>query len=177
MTKRISAVVLTLGLALGTITGCTKDGVKAPVDEGGAQGEVHDTIRDDNKEASGKVTLKVWAEEAQHPTVQKMIDSFVKEHEGQADFEITLEAQPDSNTRDALLGDVHNGADVFSFPDDQLSAMVAGGELAPVPDAQEVSNEMIAESVAAATVNNVLYAYPMTADNGYFLYYNKDYFT
>lgn len=177
MTKRISAVVLMLSLALGTITGCTKDGVKAPVDEGGAQGEVHDTIRDDNKEASGKVTLKVWAEEAQHPTVQKMIDSFVKEYEGQADFEITLEAQPDSNTRDALLGDVHNGADVFSFPDDQLSAMVAGGELAPVPDAQEVSDEMIAESVAAATVNNVLYAYPMTADNGYFLYYNKDYFT
>ena len=36
MTKRISAVVLTLGLALGTITGCTKDGVMAPVDEGGA---------------------------------------------------------------------------------------------------------------------------------------------
>ena len=150
--KRISAVVLTLGLALGTITGCTKDGVMAPVDEGGAQGEVHDTIRDDNKDTSGKVTLKVWAEETQHPTVQKMIDSFVKEYEGQADFEITLEAQPDSNTRDVLLGDVNNGADVFSFPDDQLSAMVAGGALAPVPDAPEVSDEMIAESVAAATV-------------------------
>lgn len=177
MTKRISAVVLTLGLALGTITGCTKDGVMAPVDEGGAQSEVQDTIRDDNKDTSGKVTLKVWAEEKQHPTVQKMIDSFVKEYEGQADFEITLEAQPDSNTRDVLLGDVQNGADVFSFPDDQLSAMVAGGALAPVPDAQEVSDEMIAESVAAATVNNILYAYPMTADNGYFLYYNKDYFT
>lgn len=36
---------------------------------------------------------------------------------------------------------------------------------------------MVAESVAAATVGDTLYAYPMTADNGYFLYYNKDYFT
>ncbi|MGN0485200.1 MAG: extracellular solute-binding protein [Lachnospiraceae bacterium] len=29
----------------------------------------------------------------------------------------------------------------------------------------------------AATINDTLYAYPMTADNGYFLYYNKKYFS
>lgn len=32
-------------------------------------------------------------------------------------------------------------------------------------------------SVDAATLVGSLYAYPMTADNGYFLYYNKNYFT
>ncbi len=32
-------------------------------------------------------------------------------------------------------------------------------------------------AVEAATVRNTLYAYPLTADNGYFLYYNKRYFT
>ena len=26
-------------------------------------------------------------------------------------------------------------------------------------------------------MNNTLYAFPLTADNGYFLYYNKQYFT
>ena len=31
------------------------------------------------------------------------------------------------------------------------------------------------EAVAAASVNDTLYAYPMTADNGYFLYYDKNY--
>lgn len=30
-------------------------------------------------------------------------------------------------------------------------------------------------AIDAATVDDTLYAYPMTADNGYFLYYNKKY--
>lgn len=173
MTKRISAIVLAFFLVLGTITGCSRNNVMAPADESGAYG----TIEDGKEVSSGKITLKVWAEETQHPTVQKMIDSFIEQYKGQADFDITLEAQPDSSTRDVLLGDVQNGADVFSFPDDQLSAMVAGGALAPVTDVQKVKDEMILEAVAAATINDTLYAYPMTADNGYFLYYNKNYFT
>ncbi len=177
MTKRLSAIVLVLFLALGMVTGCSANNVMAPKDEGGAATGAHDTVKDDSRAASGKITLKVWAEEAQHATVQKMIDSFIEQYKGQADFDIVLEAQPDSSTRDALLGDVQNGADVFVFPDDQLSALVAGGALAPVTNSGEVKDEMVAEAVVAATVNNTLYAYPMTADNGYFLYYNKDYFS
>lgn len=177
MTKRIFSIVLTAVLLLGTVTGCSGKAVMAPADGDGAQNGALDTVQNDSTEASGKVTLTVWAEEAQHETVQKMIDSFIEKYKGQADLEIILEAQADSGTRDVLLGDVQNSADVFPFPDDQLSAMVAGGALAPVPNAQEISDQMVAESVSAASVNGTLYAYPMTADNGYFLYYNKDYFT
>lgn len=129
MTRRISAIILTAIMAACTITGCSGSDAMAPSDESGVESGAYDTIQDDNGAASGKVTLKVWAEEAQHPTVQKMIDSFIEEYKGQADFEITLEAQPDSTTRDVLLGDVQNAADVFSFPDDQLSAMVAAVHL------------------------------------------------
>lgn len=177
MKKKISAMVLTSLLMVSTITGCSAGGNMAPSDATGVPGGMQDISQDDNTADDGKVTLKVWAEEAQHSTVQKMIDSFIEQYKGQADFEITLEAQPDSGTRDVLLGDVQNAADVFSFPDDQLSAMVAGGALAPVPNVQEVKDEMVAEAVSAATARDTLYAYPMTADNGYFLYYNKDYFT
>lgn len=35
----------------------------------------------------------------------------------------------------------------------------------------------LSEAVLAASVNNTLYALPLTADNGYFLYYNKEYFS
>lgn len=177
MTRKISAMVLTTLLVLGTITGCSGKGTMAPVGDNGITDGSQDTMQNDETQNSGVITLKVQAEEAQHSTVQKMIDSFIEQYKGQADFDITLEAQSDSTTRDVLLGDVQNGADVFSFPDDQLSAMVAGGALAPVPNVQEVKDEMVAEAVAAATAGDTLYAYPMTADNGYFLYYNKDYFT
>lgn len=177
MTRKISAMVLTTLLVLGTITGCSGKGAMVPVGDNGITDGSQDAMQNDETQNSGVITLKVWAEEAQHSTVQKMIDSFIEQYKGQADFDITLEAQPDSSIRDVLLGDVQNGADVFSFPDDQLSAMVAGGALAPVPNVQEVKDEMVAEAVAAATAGDTLYAYPMTADNGYFLYYNKDYFT
>lgn len=104
-----------------------------------------------------------------------MIESFKKEYAGQADFDITLEEQSDSGLRDTMLTDVHNAADVFSFPDDQLNALVSAGALYPVPNADEIKNQNVAESVDAASYNGKLYAYPMTADNGYFMYYNKAY--
>lgn len=135
---------------------------------------------DDRKqetEGTETVELTVWGEKDNTATLTKMIDSFKEQYKGQADFNITLETQADSGVRDVMLTDVHGGADVFSFPDDQLISLVAGGVLVPVPNAEEVSAENIKESVDAATLNGKLYGYPMTADNGYFMYYNKDYFT
>lgn len=126
---------------------------------------------------SGKVELTIWAEEENFEMLQQMIDSFKEEYAGQADFDISLVAQPESKNKDMLLGDIHNGADVFSFADDQMLSMVAGGALSPVENAEAVKSANLEESVAAATYNDVLYAYPYTADNGYFLYYDKNYLT
>lgn len=81
-----------------------------------------------------QVTLKVWAEEAAFDTMNEMIESFKEAHRGEAEFNITLEQNLDSKTKDVILGDIHNGADVFPLPDDQLSAMVAAGVLSPIPD-------------------------------------------
>lgn len=123
---------------------------------------------------NGEVQLKVWSEEDNFDMLNQMIDSFKQKYAGEAKFEITLEQNADSDTKDVLLGDIHNGADVFSFADDQLSAMVAAGALYPVPNADEVKNANLEEAVSAASINDTLYAYPMTADNGYFLYYDKN---
>lgn len=125
---------------------------------------------------TGTVELKVWAEENQLEVMQKMIDSFEENYAGQATFDITLEAMADVDTKKYLLDDVHNGADVFSFPDDQLDSMVAGGALDVVTD-EAIKSANLEEAVNASMVNDTLYAYPMTADNGYFLYYDKNYFS
>ena len=123
------------------------------------------------------VTLKVWAEKDGVDTVAKMVDSFKEHYKDEAEFDITIEIQSDSKVRDTMLTDVHNGADVFSFPDDQIISLVAGGVLMPVPNADEVASANIQDAVEAATLNDTLYGYPMTADNGYFMYYNKNYFS
>ena len=88
---------------------------------------------------SGKVELTVWAEENNFEMLEGMFETFKQEYAGQAEFEITLVVQSDADTKNTLLGDVHNAADVFSMADDQVSGMVAGGALSPVPNASAVS--------------------------------------
>ena len=75
------------------------------------------------------------------------------------------------------MGDIHNAGDIFTFADDQLSSLVAGGALAKVPNASEVKAANVEGAVNACSINDIMYAYPMSADNGYFLYYDKRYFT
>lgn len=142
-----------------------------------AQADTVQTMDSTGETEDGVVALTVWAEEANWEMLNKMIESFKEEHAGEAEFEITLVQESDANTKSALLGDIYNGADIFPFADDQLNSLVAAGALQPVPNAEEIKEANLEDAVAAATINDVLYAYPMTADNGYFMYYNKNYFT
>ena len=48
---------------------------------------------------NGKVTLTVWAEEANFPVLQEMIDSFEQKYAGQADFDIQLVESAAAETR------------------------------------------------------------------------------
>ncbi len=133
----------------------------------------------DEEQASGSdtVNLTVWGAEEDEELLRQIIDGFKAEYQGQADFQITYEPQSESHCMDALMEDLENGADVFAFADDQLNTLVAAGALEPVENADAVRATNLPEAVLAASVNNTLYALPLTADNGYFLYYNKQYFS
>lgn len=177
MKRNIQLVTLTaaaLALALG---GC---GSAADADaETAAQTETAETEGDtaENTDDGGVVTLTVWAEEANWDVLNKMVDSFKEAHAGEAEFEVTFVANADAETKNTLLGDVYQGADIFPIPDDQMSALVAGGALAQVPNADEIKSANLEGAVDAASISGTLYAYPMTADNGYFMYYDKRYFS
>ena len=165
--KRLLSAVLAGIFAVSMLGGCASAVPQGATET--TQGGAQETDR-----TSGTVKLRVWAEESTYDALNKMIDSFKEEYKGQATFDITLEQNADSDTRDNVLGDVHNAADVFILADDQVASMVAGGALYPVPNADEVKKANVEGAIDAATVNDTLYAYPMTADNGYFLYYNKN---
>lgn len=185
MKKRIVAGMLFTAVFCSAFTGCgNNQAASGSEDEGmesvvpGSEPSTEVTALDNRENTdSGVVELTVWSEPDNFDTLNKMIDGFKEKYAGQAEFEITLAEGSDANTKDDLLGDIHNGADVFPFADDQLSAMVAAGALYPVPNADEVKAANLEDSVTAATINDTLYAYPMTADNGYFLYYDKSVLT
>lgn len=126
---------------------------------------------------SQTVELVVWGAEEDTELMHQIIQSFQDHYQGEANFQITFEVQGESQCKDALIGGLEEGADVFTFADDQLNALAAAGALDPIENADEIRERNLTSSVEAATVNNQLYAYPLTADNGYFLYYNKQYIT
>lgn len=170
-------VMLMAAMTMTYVMGCAKSGENSGVENESQASDVQQVQETENKLESGKVELKVWAEETHFDMMNKMIESFKQEYAGQAEFDIVLEAQSDGNARNALLGDVHNGADVFSMPDDQLYAMISGGAISPVENPDKVKSDNVEEAVGAASYNDIIYAYPLTADNGYFLYYDKKYFS
>lgn len=126
---------------------------------------------------SSKVELVVWGAEEDRELMEQIIHSFQANYQGQADFQISFEVQGESQCKDALIGGLEEGADVFTFADDQLNTLAAAGALEPIENADEIRGRNLESTVQAATVNDQLYAYPLTADNGYFLYYNKQYIT
>lgn len=174
MKKKLLTVILSVSLLSVMLAGCGSPEAGQTVGAGETESDIAQTGESEQLE-SGKVELRVWVEEANFANMQKMIDSFEQKYAGQADFEITLESSADADTRQNVLGDIHNAADIFSMPDDQLYSMIAGGALSPVVNQDEVKNANLADAVSAASYNDTLYAYPYSADNGYFLYYNKKY--
>lgn len=169
MKRKVIALILSVATMSLMLTGC-----------GGSQkqsAESTETQTEENSTNDGTVTLKVWGATDDQELLTEMVENFKAKYAGEAEFDITIEAVEEANCRVELLADVTNGADVFSFADDQLLQMVAGGALTPVDNPEEVRKANIEGAVAAASVGDTLYAYPMTADNGYFMYYDKSVFS
>lgn len=127
--------------------------------------------------ADRTVELTVWGAQEDEALLREIFSSFQNHYAGEADFHITYEAQSESSCKDMLLGDLEGGADVFAFADDQVAALAAAGALDPIENPEEIRAANLPAAVSAASVDGTLYAYPLTADNGYFLYYNKAYFS
>lgn len=123
------------------------------------------------------ISLTVWGGEDDEALLAEIFSSFQSHYAHEATFQITYQPQSESSCKDALLGNLEEGADVFAFADDQVAALAAAGALDPIENPETIRAENLSASVEAASVNQTLYAYPLTADNGYFLYYNKAYFS
>ena len=143
----------------------------------GCQSSHHTASEEKPSSDSSTVSLTVWGAEEDEELLRQIIEEFENKYQAEADFQITYEPQSEGSCTNALMADLENGADVFAFADDQLNTLVAAGALNPVENADMLQASNLPEAVSAASVNNTLYAYPLTADNGYFLYYNKQYFS
>lgn len=171
--KKWLVLTLVVSMLITTLIGCNKS---ASQNEGNTKGEVtdNDAMQSDSKNQD--VSLTLWGAEQDEEILQKMIDSFIEKYKSEANISVTFIPVDESLAKDTMLADINNAPDVFSFADDQLMTLISAGVLEKITDDGTVKASNTQASVEAASIDGELYAYPMTADNGYFLYYNKEYF-
>ena len=119
--------------------------------------------------------LKIWVAEAVVDFTNQQVEAFKAAHPEYAGMTVVVQPVGEGDAAANMITDVEAGADIFGFAQDQLARLVAAGALEEVEpgNAEVVKTVNDAGSVAAVTLGETMYAYPMTSDNGYFLYYDK----
>ncbi|MBD5472752.1 MAG: extracellular solute-binding protein [Lachnospiraceae bacterium] len=202
MKKKVLATLLATAMVVSCLAGCGKSGndaagspatdspatdEAAPATDDAAQAEDETAPAADASgspvdtliaNTTGTVTMRVWASEEDQDFTNTLLDNF-KAAYPDVTFDITLGAESESTAKDTVLTDIEAAADVYAFADDQINELVQAGALQEVAAhyTYDVAAENAGGAVEAATVDGKLYAYPMTADNGYFMFYDSSVFT
>ena len=119
--------------------------------------------------------VKIWVAENVVDFTKEQVEAFKAANPEYAGMNVIVEPVGEGDAASNIITDVEAGADIFGFAQDQLARLVAAGALLDVEpeNAEVVKAANDAGSVAAVTLGDTMYAYPMTSDNGYFLYYDK----
>ena len=156
---------------------------EAPAADTTAEAPAADTAADTTAEAPaadadidyGTGEIKVWVADNVVSFTESKIADFVSANPQFAGYTFTVEPVGEGDAAGNMITDVEAGADIYAFAQDQIARLVTAGALEEVApeNVDAVKSENDAGAVGAATVGSTLYAYPITSDNGYFLYYDK----
>ena len=129
---------------------------------------------------AGTYDITMWVSEKDGVAAQfqEMIDAFEVAYPGIV-INASIEGVSEADAGAKVIADVASAPDIYCFAQDQMARLVQAAALVgPAGDvATLIKDQNDAGSVAAASVAGTLYAYPMTADNGFYLYYNTSLFT
>ncbi|MCR5611985.1 MAG: extracellular solute-binding protein [Clostridiales bacterium] len=126
-------------------------------------------------ELAGTYDVTIWCADAAQDLFKKQIDDFNKTNTDGIVINAKIQPVSEADAGTNMITDVAAGADIYCFAQDQFARLVQANALdklgVKAADAVRAAND--AGVVAAATAGEDLYAYPMTSDNGYFMYYDK----
>lgn len=157
--------------AAGALAACGGSSSSAPANNGGGAAE------------KPVVSLVMWGAEEDQAMLTEMSDAFCAKYADAAELSVQVGVQSESDCKDKVLTDATAAADVYCFPDDQLMDLVNAGALQEVMDVGEyvsladVKERNMAAGLDACTMDGTLYAFPATASNGYFMFYDASVFT
>ena len=162
---KFKKILVPCALAALMLTGCfgNKNGGKS---SGGEQ----------DADLSGTYNISMWVSEVAGVSelTSQQIRAFEAENEGIKIVE-TIEGVSEADSATKVLADLDSAPDIYCFAQDQSARLIQGNALLALGKKaqEEVKANNDAGSVAAVTSGEKMYAYPMTSDNGYFMYYDK----
>lgn len=188
MKKKLLAAILSVSMVAAMLAGCgskTSD-APAPATEAGteaapeADGAGEAEAAGDAEAAPADVdygtgSITIWVAEETNAFTQAQAAKFLEENPQFAGYTVTVEAVGEGDAASNMITDVEGGADIFGFAQDQMARVVSAGAVSEIIGdyANFISSSNDAGAVGAATMGDALYAFPITSDNGYFLYYDK----
>lgn len=195
--KKLAALLLATAMTL-SLAACGNPEVaqeapaaEAPAAEAGTEGETPAAPAAEAPAAEvpaekQDVSLRIWGAEEDQAMLQGMIDIFIANYADYANFDIQLGVESESTAKDTVLVDIEAAADVYAFASDQLIDLVKAGALQSIDEMDgalqayagksvaDVKSANVEGAVDAATYNGAMYGFPMSADNGYFLFYDSN---
>ncbi|MBQ1921905.1 MAG: extracellular solute-binding protein, partial [Ruminococcus sp.] len=181
--KKILAILLAGMMTATVFAGCggggnTESGgsgsdTQSSSDDGGAEVKDANLVDVSVFGDEDNISLKVWAPDKAVSLVKEQIEAFKAAYPEKTFTKIEVVAQGEGDAGTQLMNDASTAADVFSFASDQLNKLVDAKVIAPVAFAKAVTDMNSEACVTAGTLQDTLYAYPETNDNGYYLVYDK----
>ena len=155
--KKVLATVLSLLMVLALVAGPWQMSAKA------------------ESALAGEYDITVWVADAAVELTKQQIEDFNSTNEFGITFNAKVEPVSEADAATLMITDVNAGGDIFCFAQDQFARLVQAGALAQLGNAatEFVKTNNDAGVVAAATAGENIFAYPLTSDNGYFMYYDK----
>ena len=178
MKKKLLSIILTATMVAGLCAcGSTADNTTAADDQQVAQTDENVENTQDTAAEKDQITLKVWGSQTDQELLVELCEAFAAENpDKEWTFDYGVVGEADAQAR--YLEDPAAAADVFSYPDDQIITLVQADALYEVTrNADAIKSANAPGTINAASYEGVLYGYPMTADNGYYLYYDKSVLT
>lgn len=186
--KKLVALLMTMTMAFSLVACGGKEETPSAGTDANASSAAESSAASTEQAAPAEkqdVSLRIWGAEEDQAMLQGMIDTFTAKYADYANFTIELGVESESTAKDTVLADVEAAADVYAFASDQLVDLVNAGALQNIDSMDaalqayagkgiaDVKSANASGSVDAATIDGTMYAFPMTADNGYFLYYDS----
>jgi arabinogalactan oligomer/maltooligosaccharide transport system substrate-binding protein len=178
MKKRVLAVLLSTAM-VASMTACgssSSDTSSSTTDSSTTTADTttsaDTTASEDFDYGSGEITI--WVAEEVVDLTKSLAEEFIADKG--IDYTVNVEATGEGDAAGNMITDVQGGADIYGFAQDQISRLVSAGALQQLSGTgfdTWVEEQNDNGAVGAATVGSTLYAFPMTSDNGYFLYYDS----